>query len=305
MPGFLDSERLFFADFELDTVRRALCRSGEDLRLPPKEYQVLECLARRAGSAVSREELMAAVWPGVVVGDASLARCVSALRRHLGAGSIQAVPKFGYRFALPVSVAETVTTVPAPQIKADEPKGDRRSRRLPAWGWASVGAAVLLLAWMAHRQLQAVTAQADDRLTWFDPQTGLTWQRQDNGVGRARGEADVDRAEAMQYCEALRLGGRNDWRLPTMEELQTLYNTAKSEEGMWGGYRSVYWHINGGIAVSGGETANDLTWLTDQTPVGEEQSFDFSYGRRNYDPAGFRADHRALCVRNDGRSHAR
>jgi DNA-binding winged helix-turn-helix (wHTH) protein len=92
-------------------VQRALCRDGEELRMPPKEYQVLKFLARRAGGAVSREELMASVWPGAAVGDASLARCLSA--RRLGGESIQAEPKFGRRFALPVSVAQlTVNQIP-------------------------------------------------------------------------------------------------------------------------------------------------------------------------------------------------
>jgi DNA-binding winged helix-turn-helix (wHTH) protein len=306
MSGNFDSERLFFGAYELDTVRRALCCDGEDVRLPPKEYEVLACLVRQAGRAVSREELMASVWPGVAVGDASLARCISALRKRLGVGAgaqaIEAVPKFGYRFALPVSTespyqgeARTMANAasPAEQYKVRQEYAPVHARR--GW-WMGTAAGLLLLlgVLLALRQVRAV--RAADAPTWSDPQTGLTWQRADNGVGRARGQADVDRAEAMQYCAALRLNGRSNWRLPTMEELQTLYNTAKSEAGVWGGYRAVYWHVSGGIQISGGETASDLTWLTDQTPAGEEQSFDFSYGRRNYDPTDFRADHRALCV---------
>jgi DNA-binding winged helix-turn-helix (wHTH) protein len=91
------SERalLLFGAFELDTVRRALCRDGEDVRLPPKECQVLEFLMQRAVRCLARS-WGAAVWPGVTVGDASLARCVCALRRYLGWQSIQAVPKFEY-----------------------------------------------------------------------------------------------------------------------------------------------------------------------------------------------------------------
>jgi len=126
--------------------------------------------------------------------------------------------------------------------------------------------------------------------TWTDPQTRLEWARTDNG-------RDVTRVQAIAYCHALDLNGKNDWRLPTIEELQTLHDPAVAIAGVWGANRKVYWHVKGGIHVTGGETASDVTFPTDLTPAGEEQSYDYSYERRNYDPDGFYSDHRALCVR--------
>ena len=50
--------------------------------------------------------------------------------------------------------------------------------------------------------------------TWKDPKTGLEWQRQSPG--------SMTWHEAMEYAEKLTLGGKNDWRLPSAAELETL-----------------------------------------------------------------------------------
>ena len=54
-----------------------------------------------------------------------------------------------------------------------------------------------------------------------DEGTGLMWTRRDNGE-------DINWREANEYAMHLRLGGYADWRLPTIEELEKLYDP---EEG--------------------------------------------------------------------------
>ena len=69
--------------------------------------EVLMALAARAGQVVSREELLAAVWPGVVVGDEALTQSIIKLRRALGDNPrapsyIETISKRGYRLIAPV-----------------------------------------------------------------------------------------------------------------------------------------------------------------------------------------------------------
>jgi len=49
--------RLVIGDLEIDTIAREVCRSGEQIRLKPREYALLEYLALRQGEIVSRREI--------------------------------------------------------------------------------------------------------------------------------------------------------------------------------------------------------------------------------------------------------
>jgi predicted ATPase len=94
-------QRLSFGPFELDGATRTLRRDGHELALRPKSLAVLEHLADAAGRLVTKDELLQAVWPRVVVTEDSLTRCISDIRAALGAPGdavIRTVPGQGYRF---------------------------------------------------------------------------------------------------------------------------------------------------------------------------------------------------------------
>lgn len=68
----------------------------------PKAIDVLLCLAQARGEVVEREEIVRRVWGKVVVGDESITRCISELRRVLHDERtkpqyIQTLSKRGYR----------------------------------------------------------------------------------------------------------------------------------------------------------------------------------------------------------------
>jgi len=316
-----------FNEFTLDVQRRSLQSDGREISLSPKEFQTLLILVDAAGNAVERERMIAAVWPDTVVGDTSLARNISSLRRHLGSAAIEVVPKYGYRFALPVSAfaspesatsqnghlhggeegaSETRDAVSVPVAvsvtsqKPEETAPDGSPRvtpidddaRKPGWrnGTARFSMAIAAVALIAAGIVVLVAKYLRDTApTWTDPQTKLTWARSDNGK-------DVNREQAIEYCQRLDLAGHKDWRLPTIAEVQTLYDPGVSIAGVWGlgskHPRPVYWHVKGRLYLTGGTSASDLS--VDDL---QEQSYDFSYGRRNFDPPDFPWDHRALCVR--------
>ncbi len=88
-----------FADFVLDTDRGLLESHGTELALRPKSFEVLTCLVVNAGRLVSKDELLQAVWPDVVVTEDSLTQCLVDIRKTLGDGSrtlVRTVPRRGY-----------------------------------------------------------------------------------------------------------------------------------------------------------------------------------------------------------------
>jgi Tol biopolymer transport system component/DNA-binding winged helix-turn-helix (wHTH) protein len=82
-----------------------LTRGEEVVRLEPKVMQVLVCLADGGGEVVTREELIARVWPDVFVTDDVLHRAIGELRRvfgdsHAAPRYIETIRKRGYRLVL-------------------------------------------------------------------------------------------------------------------------------------------------------------------------------------------------------------
>lgn len=82
-------------------------RHGAAVSLPPKPFEVLSLLVKRAGTLVDKDTLMREVWPDAFIEEANLSRHIWTLRQVLqdtGAGPryIETVPKRGYRFIAPV-----------------------------------------------------------------------------------------------------------------------------------------------------------------------------------------------------------
>jgi len=49
-------------DLEVDVVRHRVTRAGAELKLTPKEFELLSFLARHAGRVVTHKQILAAVW---------------------------------------------------------------------------------------------------------------------------------------------------------------------------------------------------------------------------------------------------
>jgi DNA-binding winged helix-turn-helix (wHTH) protein len=118
-----------FERFRLDRRGGGLFRPDQHGAFIPvtigsRALDVLCVLVQRHGDLVSKDEIMAAVWPGIVVADSNLPIQILALRRVLdhgrgGASCIQTVAGRGYRFVAPVTeaqckYADTAKAVEAP-----------------------------------------------------------------------------------------------------------------------------------------------------------------------------------------------
>lgn len=93
-----------FGQFELDEAARKLSLEGVGQKIQPLVFDLLVYLVRNAGRVVPKEELMDALWPDVIVTEASLQRVVSLTRKALAAGGLQeaihSYVRHGYRFAI-------------------------------------------------------------------------------------------------------------------------------------------------------------------------------------------------------------
>jgi DNA-binding winged helix-turn-helix (wHTH) protein len=117
------SEIFLFECFRLDRRGGGLFRKDDDgadapVAIGSRALEILGVLIARAGEVVSKDEIIAAVWPGIVVEDSNLTVQISALRRVLDHGRtqgscIQTVPGRGYRFVVavanPVAQAHSVS----------------------------------------------------------------------------------------------------------------------------------------------------------------------------------------------------
>jgi tetratricopeptide (TPR) repeat protein len=127
-----------FGDFTLDVAERRLSRGGQPVALPPKAYDVLVALLRNSGRLVRKDELLAAVWPDAFVEEGILAVHVSQLRKALGDGHIETVPRAGYRFA---GAPPPPPATPVRSPEAYEHFGRGRAHLLAASGAAARDAA--------------------------------------------------------------------------------------------------------------------------------------------------------------------
>lgn len=123
-----------FDAFCLDTRDGVLYRDSEPVPVTPKAFETLLVLAERSGHVIAKQELLARVWPQVVVEENSLAQNISLLRRTLGANAegrsyIETVPRRGYRLnAKVVEVRDTPASQARPVLPAFTPPRVRYAR---------------------------------------------------------------------------------------------------------------------------------------------------------------------------------
>ena len=109
-----------FGPFSLLPDQRQLLEVDKLLNIGSRAFDILLALVESPGQLISKEELMARVWPNVYVEPANLTVHVAALRRVLGDGReghryLVNIPGRGYRFVAPVSLEEREAPRAPPQ----------------------------------------------------------------------------------------------------------------------------------------------------------------------------------------------
>jgi hypothetical protein len=130
--------------------------------------------------------------------------------------------------------------------------------------------------------------------TWTDPDTGLMWAGEDNG-------SNVNWNQASEYCSKLKLAGFSNWRLPTIEELQGIYDPNVSIKSEFD-YGVVTTHVKGNLKLTGWYWSSSLG-DNPGTQLQTAWTYIFHHGPEEQ-PKLYILDwtytFRALCVRNSG-----
>jgi DNA-binding response OmpR family regulator len=96
------AEPLQVGELTVDTAARRAWRGEDELALRPKEFDLLDLLAREAGRAVTRDRIMREVWDTEWLGSTkTLDTHVLSLRQKLGPEAITTLRGIGYRLEVP------------------------------------------------------------------------------------------------------------------------------------------------------------------------------------------------------------
>jgi DNA-binding response OmpR family regulator len=100
-PPSRKSSALKAGPIELDETTRRVTVSGKPVDLSQREFSILECLLRRPGQVLSRDQLLDYAWPyGVALTPNTVEAYIHLLRDKLGAeaaANVETVRGVGYR----------------------------------------------------------------------------------------------------------------------------------------------------------------------------------------------------------------
>jgi serine/threonine protein kinase len=131
---------------------------------------------------------------------------------------------------------------------------------------------------VAHEQQERAARELAEA-PWTDPATGLMWAKENNNSWGQTWQ------QASDYCRSLQLAGHTDWRLPTIDELQRIYDPNVNANGA---------HVKGNLQL----TLSYSEWSSTQGDTsGEALIFDFRNGWRTSYQLEIRYANHTLCVR--------
>jgi DNA-binding winged helix-turn-helix (wHTH) protein len=152
-----------FGGFTLDADRQVLlAANGAEVSLRPKTFSLLLLLVENAGRTISKEMIMASVWPGIFVTENNVTQCVHEIRHALGSKAhriLRTRPRRGYMIAADVDAARSAGVCQnrdsgsncAPAASSSALEGDTKPDEIGTQFWLQGGPVDLAEPTTPHR----------------------------------------------------------------------------------------------------------------------------------------------------------
>jgi two-component system alkaline phosphatase synthesis response regulator PhoP len=86
-------------DIEIDRDRYMVIKSGVEIQLPRKEFELMSLLVSKPGRVFKREEILSKVWGNdTIVGDRTIDVHIRKLREKIGDDYFKTIKGIGYKF---------------------------------------------------------------------------------------------------------------------------------------------------------------------------------------------------------------
>jgi len=193
-------------DLEVDTGLQRIVRGGVEIPLPKLSFDLFLTLIRSAPNLVSNKELLARVWPGLVVTDKTVSQRVKLLRDALGDDPEE--PRYvaglrgrGYRIVAPVTPVKAAppaaaSALPAPDVAVSARSPAARSA-FPLAAAFVVTALVAVVGWWSTSTQTSPAAPPTPTISTRAPTLAVLPFRNDDEsdsfVGLGIAEAVVER----------------------------------------------------------------------------------------------------------------
>lgn len=166
------------------------CGNGVERKLEPRLMHLFCSLAASPGRTLSRDDLIAELWPRVIVTENSLTRAVSELRKHLGAAGgglvkIETVPKKGYRLVVEQTGNANLS---------------RRALPWPAFALPAFAMVILAGGWLAESGTAPVAPDRSDLALAEFGQQFVPVSSGNGGIAGVRHEAPVLAADGSRFA---------------------------------------------------------------------------------------------------------
>ena len=140
-----------FCGNELDLKRHVLTRGGENVPVEPQVFDILHLLAENAGSLVTKEQLIEAVWQGRIVSEQTISGRINAARTAVGDNGrdqriIRTIPRRGFEMVAEVTTREVVVASTTPELRQTIRYTTSADGTSIAWSSAGEGSPILF-AW--------------------------------------------------------------------------------------------------------------------------------------------------------------